>query len=176
MGMIEGTPVSVTDVFAGESAPQLMTKLPRLLTPSVASFTLTTYLPLQGVEERLQDEPPGRTQEPSGMPKESPAEWWRPWKVIVDEVDRSRQFEILVDKLLQHDTERELRSRFEVPARELATGNVLRRLENVPAGSVLAICSRCQLVDGSWGHIPMMDFHCPPTAHRLEFVRTALVR
>src|SRR5205807_10366897 len=88
----------------------------------------------------------------------------------------SRQFEILVDKLLQHDTERELRSRFEVPARELATGNVLRRLENVPAGSVLAICSRCQLVDGSWGHIPMMDFHCSPTAHRLEFVRTALVR
>lgn len=139
-----------------------------------------SYIPTPGVEERLQHgedlivgPTSGRTSAPSD---ELTTEWRDPWNIIAEEVARSSEINITVERMLWHDLSQELQARFEIPAQKVAGDGLQDIIRRLPSGHVLALCSLCKLQDGSLGHIPMMDFHCPPNACHLQLIQAALAR
>lgn len=61
----------------------------------------------------------------------------------------------------------------EVPSAELRPDFWNRAMREVAEGFVLAISSKVKLKNGSFAHIPMMDFKCAPTQGNIELAKKA---
>lgn len=162
----ETVPAARHELRVGDDALEIVARLPQLLRPAVRVFTFHMYAPSVGLNERLHG-----TGEAGDALAE--ASWWRTAEQIIAQLKAS-SVESVVANLLNHDQEEEKRQRFDVAADELTSGHLRSIINNLPAGKVLALRSQCRLETGEWGHLPLMDFHCPPTANHLEIALVAL--
>jgi hypothetical protein len=175
MKRIQTTTSDMYDIKVNETAEQIVAKLPQLLTPRVMTFTFKAYTDSSGVEERLK-----RTDSRSRATVPA-REWWRRSDVVVEKFAKATVVKPVVAKLLRHDQShydqrKERRETLEVPAHDVTARRLRKMIRDLPLGKSLALCSRCHIDDGSWRHIPMMDFYCPPTTRNLEVVYAALLR
>jgi hypothetical protein len=151
-----------TPIRLGDSAIDLVSKLPRVLAPSVKTFTFIKYVPTSGA-----DLGSGAPTKPSTGRSDVPA--------TVDAA--SNDFLSIVKRLLRHIPDR---TQERQATEEMTARNVMRsgfKQGNFRPSPVLALAlgSKCELRDGTWGHIPMMDFHCEPSPEHLALAGAALI-
>jgi hypothetical protein len=165
-----------TELRVGDEAPQLVLALPRLI-PSLTSLLFHTYFPGPGLEERLAESKDATLREifqkaqhlrvlsGNDLPY---------WESIIVSSWSTAKLDMLIGQALQHDFTREENTRFDIRANELTPDRIRQAIESLDAGWVLALCSKCEALDGSQWHIPMMDFRCAPSPMNLERTRIAL--
>jgi len=164
------------ELQVGDNAPQLVVEL-RSLIPSLASLTFHTYFPGPGLEERL-----AKSTEATLRDIFQRAQQLRDlsgndlpyWESILAASWSTPRLDALLDQALSHDVTREASTRFTIKAEDLSAKRIQNEIEQLPDGWVLALCSRCEVDDGSQRHIPMMDFRCAPSPQNLERTRLAL--
>lgn len=144
-------------------ATDLIESLPGRL-QQVRAFTFVYYQPYPGVVPRLRR--PGTTAASSEN-----APWVRGQKVL-DQLAQSDDVEKEVQAMLLHDSAPEHSSQVEVAADDVRRG--WARHAVLPDGTTLGLASIVHLEDGSYGHIPLMDFACPVSEKNLEIVSTGL--
>lgn len=160
----------------GEEAPQLVLALPGQI-PSLASLMFHTYFPSPGLEERLAE-----SHDPTLREIFQKAEQLRElsgndlpyWESIIVASWTTTKLDLLISQALRHDVTREAKTRFGITAGELNPNRIRRAIESLESGWVLALCSRCEALDGSLWHIPMLDFRCAPNPMNLERTEKAL--
>lgn len=160
----------------GSGVSELVKAFPRLM-PDVASFDFVTYQTgskmLDEVESLAKREFARATdftviQPPSDPDRRSA------WLNVLLEPFPEEAFEQVIALALRH---RPSPPGFSLPARAVASGGFLSLLEEHQlSGAVLALTSRCRLVDGSQGHLPMLDFRCEPNDYFLHLLRVGLTR
>jgi hypothetical protein len=82
--------------------------------------------------------------------------------------------EVLAE-MLRHDEEAEARSRLSSTISDLRSGWLENLVTALPEESALALCSKCELSDGSGVHIPMIDFRCSTTEQNLRLLTEAVL-
>lgn len=160
----------------GDKAPDLIAALPRLLNQSIEALNFVAYSAVPGVEKRLNGE--SQLDQILAFVADSlgiaaaDIKYWE--SSIVTGTWMTRDLDHFVQNALSHFPPIAPSQTFVVPVGSLTTR---LRKEIVAAKSqdrVLALSSRCKLVDGSLGHIPMMDFRCRPNRQNLKRLRIAL--
>jgi hypothetical protein len=160
----------------GDEAPQLVLALPRLI-PSLTSLLFHTYFPGPGLEERLAESNDATLREifqKAQQLRELSGNDLPYWESIIVSSWSTAKLDMLVDQALRHDFTREANTRFAIRANELAPDRIQQAIASLAPGWVLALCSRCEALNGSQRHIPMMDFRCAPSPMNLERTRIAL--
>lgn len=160
----------------GDEAPRLVSELPQLI-PSVASFTFHTYFPGPGLEERLSQSTDSTLRaifQKAQQLRELSGNDLPYWESILVASWSTERLDTLIDQALLHNFTREPNTRFVMKANDLTAERVDQAIAGVPSGWVLALCSRSEMLDGSRGHIPMLDFRCAPSPMNLERTRVAL--
>lgn len=164
------------ELKVGNEAPQLVSKLPTLI-PSLASLTFHRYFPGPGLEERLAESNDellrGIFQRAEELRRLSDNDLPY-WESILAASWSTKKLDMLIGQALLHDFTREANTRSDVRADELTLDRISKEIASVPNDWVLALCSKCETLDGSQRHIPMMDFRCAPSSLNLERTKVAL--
>lgn len=148
----------------GCDAQELVLKLPGLISKQVARFTFRIYKAVTTVEEQpLYNKTSG-----------TDPHWRYSWSGIIDELMQTDDVERVIKRLLRHDLKSEAQSYREIAAEQLTRQNLQALLEELPQNYVLALCSRCRLVNGTIAHLPMLDLRCPSTRRNHQIIIKAL--
>ena len=165
-----------SELRVGHEAPQLVIALPKLIR-SLAALTFHTYFPGPGLEERLAESDDATLlsifQKAQHL-REISGNDLPYWESVIVASWSTPKLEMLIGQALRHDFTREANTRFDIRVDELTTERIRQAIESLEAGWVLALCSTCEVLDGSQWHIPMMDFRCAPSPMNLERTRIAL--
>jgi hypothetical protein len=173
MPIVESTAIAPG---VGDGAPQLVLTLPRLIR-SLAMLTFHTYFPGPGLEERLAESTDATLREIFQRAQQLRAlsgDDLPYWESIIVSSWSTARLDMLIDQALRHDVAREANTRFDIRTNELTPDRIRQAVACLAPGWVLALCSRCEALDGSERHIPMMDFRCVPSPMNLERTRIAL--
>lgn len=150
--------------LVGCDAQELVLKLPGLLSKPVATFTFRVYTAVSTVEEQ-----PGNSKSADEDPRRRYS-----WGGIIDELMQTDDVERVIKRLLRHDLKSEAQSYREIAAEQLTRQNLQALLQELPKNHVLALCSRCHLLDGAIAHFPMLDLRCPPGRRNHQIIIKAL--
>jgi len=96
------------------------------------------------------------------------------WDIAWSLASTPEVFEQLIAQALKHDLRGQPTQTvgFETPSSGVQS--VLEEIKGSKNNVVFAVCSKCQLADGSIVHIPMMDFRCKPSPENLQTVKSSL--
>lgn len=97
------------------------------------------------------------------------------WEFVASKV-RTNAITDIVSAMVDHDAESERVGITEVRATRLDRDFLDAVRNNIPSGSVLAICSRCTDRRGREVHIPLLDLRCPPSPENERILGAALTR
>jgi len=154
---------------------QLAALLPQL-NPKIRKLCLKTYSPLPTLEERLSgsDNPTtshilAAASELRQNNKDLP--YWESVLAAASEVEGGTVF---IEEALKHDVTYEAFERFDATPQQLLDGWLEEKAKTLPENVVIALCSNCATQDGSFMHLPMMDFRLEPSPSSLLRVATAL--
>ncbi len=139
---------------AGDSvvAP-IVGRITKEFAKGLSKVTIAPFFPSSGLQRRLGAE----------------AAWFQLSSVIATQVREARNTDSVLSALLKHSpaTEQEVEFNDHLP-------DVLAACAGLqPPGWAMAIRSRCRLVNGNLGHIPMMDFACDVQDTHRAFLKAA---
>ncbi len=138
-----------------DDAPRVVLALRKIL-PTIDTWFFVHYTPAGGLAQRLPQ-----------------------WEGLTDSDTGGHddQLDDAVEKLVNHDSAEERVATIATSSADLTAHWLKGKAEELAhSGEVLSLCSRCQLRDGSWAHIPMMDFRCPVSPRNVAFLKLALKR
>jgi hypothetical protein len=96
------------------------------------------------------------------------------WDIAWSLANTPEVFEQLVAQALQHDLKGRSTQTFSFETPSTGIRPVQEIIDGLKSNFVLAVCSKCQLLDGSTAHIPMMDFRCKPSPENQQKVESSL--
>jgi hypothetical protein len=157
----------------GLSAVELVGQFPALM-PEVTSFTFKRYTPSPGLDQRVRAQPGTATfREVERLERSLPeiVERTVGLSALLSSSDRPPAETIA--QMLKHDDSDEALHEFALSADGLSD-----RLRNVAeqakrSGEVVAIVSRVTSASGTMLHIPVLDFHVPPSHRNQQLVEQA---
>ena len=88
--------------------------------------------------------------------------------------DDAESLQQVLAQTLKHDLERQANNTLALDLSSLNRRSIQERIDSLGSNLLLGVCSKCQLLDGSTAHIPMMDFRCQATDENLQKVQTTL--
>jgi hypothetical protein len=162
----------VMSVIEGATSADMLSGLVNEV-PAIRSMAFVRYLPMAGAAARLG----GR------MPRDTPSlrrrhgtstrqlRWDHREASIVTRLSMAPSPAMALKKLLYHA---EPPDRLTASRKDMCQGWLEHTIASLPLGVGLSVCSRCEAAGGLNRHIPMMDFHCPPTRHNVRLITSAL--
>jgi hypothetical protein len=143
----------------GQSASELLEAIVNR-NPSINSLELAIYRPTDGFVARVALSNPSLAVR---LRSEFPEVRWDPTLSILDQ-------KILIRERLFHDAKDEFERRTSVPAEGFGMA-VQEIVKSLTSEQTVAICSGCNMRDGTRLHIPMMDFSCKVHPDNLKLIQ-----
>lgn len=148
-----------------------------LLFPEVKTFYLTKYTPSVGLEERLQSNP--AKYEPIVFKL---AEQFRStvgvllpyWESIIIAAWQNKNARIFWNEAIRHTPAQSSERKISIAAELLNKDKINEIKTGSSAIDALALCSVCELKDGTVGYIPLMDFRAPPSSENLNEIENII--
>jgi hypothetical protein len=144
--------------------------------PQIEEITFVTYPDSPGFEERSQQQGPGLRDvfhRAASLAQSTNCDvplWDIAWSLA----NTPDVFEQLVTQSLGHDLNGQPSQTFCFATAPLGVQYIREKIQGLRSDVVLAICSKCRLVDGSVAHIPMMDFRCKSSPENQKKVESSL--
>ncbi len=160
-------------ITIGVQAPELVLALAQL-NSRIETLTFATYYPEPGLEQRLAESADIYAQLANLQVKELKAKKkdnMPYWESVLSANWSLDIFKILIKEALRHDVNYEVNRRTTISAKDLTRKRMVQIIESLSGDAVIALCSICQLDDGTSAHIPMMDFRCAPNEYNLARVK-----
>jgi hypothetical protein len=164
------------EVPAGLNAIELVLTLAEVCR-GLSKLTFTVYSPTPGLQDRLAESPDPilrRIARRADMLRRCAKNELPYWESVVAASWATTRLDRIAREALRHDSLTEVNKRFELSISASLEGKIIERANSLPNNKVLALCSNCRFLDRSVGHIPMMDFRCPPSVKNLDRVTIAL--
>jgi hypothetical protein len=157
----------------GLSAAELVARLPAML-PQIRRFTFTRYVPAPGLDQRVSAAPGSAISGEVERLRRSMPEVLERMVGLSALVSSSDQApEATIAQMLRHDDADESAKEFTMEAEEVAGPVFSAVVQQQQPGNVLALVSRCVGTDGERMHIPVLDFHVPPSDRNQRLVEEA---
>ena len=161
----------------GCEVTQLVLALPEI-NPFLEELMFNIYSPYPGLEERFAQSADSSFHEIAEKARDfkktafDDIPYWE--SILIAASINKEKFGFFIQEAIHHDSAREFSNRFEIPVSDLTDKLLQDHIARLSNDTVLALCSKCKLRDGSIGHIPMMDFRCLPSPENLDRVKAIL--
>lgn len=159
----------------GIAAPDFITSLPDAI-PQVKTFTFVTYEPSPSLAERLTALAAGDSSvlERAGHIRFDTEDVIPYWESVLAAAWASIDFDVFASEACRHDPEASRDTIFKLDADALRRGELRKEAAKLEGDRVIALDSRCTLIDGVEAHLPLMDFRMVPRAGDLGNVVAAV--
>lgn len=132
----------------------------------VSSVHFAIYKPTLGFKARIEKADPKLARKlNSGTSSDIPMEIY--WNHSLLKKEQA----LVLRELLYHDSIDEFKRRTKLDIRDFTPNRMHQVISSLADNQTLAICSNCDMKDGSTSHIPMMDFACEIKPYNLELIK-----
>jgi len=167
---------AIGTIQVGAPAQAFVRVLPTVM-PQVRTFTFVVYQPSPSLAVRLESVATPETSHVLARARRIRAETDRIvpyWESVLAAAWTSLDFTTFATQAVRHD-EDSVRDRFlSVTADDLRDGSIEHEIGLLPDDHVIALDSRCTLVDDTDAHLPLMDFRMLPHGTNVTNIITAV--